>query len=517
MDSKNNIVTACGLTKSYGGFLALRGVDFDLQEGEVHALMGQNGAGKSTLIKLLAGAETPTAGTITIAGQSCAFGSPADAAQAGISVVYQDLSLVPGMTVADNLFLGREPTSRLGAVNVKEIQSKAKALFQRYGFPLNPTARVGDLPFAYKQMTEIAKALLSDAKVLILDEPTSALTEGEEDILFDAVRSVVASGVSVIYVTHRLNEVFKICDRVTVFRDGKNVATSLIKDIDMESLVASIIGNVKHEAASLPHGVNASPAARRNLAMGTRPSLELRQVGNAKVREVSLAVDDGEIVGLAGSLGSGRTEILQTIFGLLPIDSGEILVRGEPVTLKGPIDAIRAGIGLVPEDRHAEGLILSHTIEQNISLPFLKRLTRLGTFLKRAADTRARSTMSDLRIKATSSSTVLSALSGGNQQKVVLGKWFNPLCELLLLDEPTVGVDVGAREEIYANIRLAVAEGSSVLVVSSDLAELILICDRIYIVREGTITGHVFASELESEECLHHAVHQIHANAGLQS
>ena len=518
MDVASNVLSGRGLHKSYGGFLALRGVDFDLRKGEVHALLGQNGAGKSTFIKLVAGAETPTAGAITIDGRSCTFKSPADAFQAGISVVYQELSLVPGMTVADNLFLGREPTNSVGVVRTGDIRSRTKAVLERYGFPLDPSATVGDLPFAYKQMTEIAKALLTDAKVLILDEPTSALTEGEEEILFDAVRKVVAQGVSVIYVTHRLQEVFKICNRVTVFRDGKNAGTSLVKDINMETLVASIIGNVRHDQARQGGAhVEAKTVVRRNAGSVHKPRLELRNVGNDKVRDISLTVEEGEIVGIAGSLGSGRTEILQTIFGLLPVDTGEILVGGKTVSIRGPIDAIRAGIGLVPEDRHVEGLALSHTIERNLSLPFLKRMTRLGTFLKSVAESRATKTMADLRVKADSSSTVLSLLSGGNQQKVVLGKWFNPLCGLLLLDEPTVGVDVGAREEIYLNIRLAVSQGSAVLVVSSDLAELLLICDRIYIVNEGAVTGHYFADELDGEEALHHGIHQIKTNTELQS
>ena len=510
MDKTSNILSGRGLSKNYGGFWALRGIDFYLRRGEVHALMGQNGAGKSTFIKLLAGAEIPTAGEMTLEDQPCNFRSPADASRAGISVVYQDLSLVPGMSVADNLFLGREPRNAIGAIRHKDIQSMTRAILDRYGFPLDPSAKVSDLPFAYKQMTEIAKALLADAKVLILDEPTSALTEGEEAILFEAVRNVVTKGVSVIYVTHRLQEVFKICDRVTVFRDGKTVGTSLVKDLNMETLVASIIGKEKHDQVKRPGGQADAPTGVLRTATRSRaPRLELQNVRNAKLSNISLSVDDGEIVGLAGSLGSGRTEILQTVFGLLPVNSGQMLVAGKSVEMRGPIDAIQLGIGLVPEDRHAEGLVLSHTIERNLSLPFLKRLTRLGTFLKPAAESRASKTMADLRVKARSSSTVLSTLSGGNQQKVVLGKWFNPLCGLLLLDEPTVGVDVGAREEIYLNIRTAVSQGSAALVVSSDLAELLLICDRIYIVHEGAINQHYYIDELDGEEALHHAIHKI--------
>ena len=496
-----------GLEKRYGDFSALRGVDFVLQSGEIHAIMGQNGAGKSTLIRILAGAETPSAGTLKVFGRDLAFSSPAAAAAAGISVVYQDLSLVPAMTVTDNIFLGKEPCGLGGAVRTRHMRRQVRDLIDAYHLPLDPAATVESLPFAFKQMTEIAKALLSEAKILILDEPTSALTDGEKGILFAAVRSVVSRGVSVIYVTHRMNEVFELCDRITVFRDGRNEGTSATRDTDMKALVASIVGPQGSRAAPVRDATVPGRPASAARAAGRPPAVELRGVGNAKLQAVDLCVDEGEIVGLAGALGSGRTEILETLFGLRPVVAGEIVVAGKRRTFRAPTEAIAAGIGMVPEDRHEEGLVLAHSIERNLALPSLKSLTRFGFFRRRDSRARAATIVSELSVKARSPDTVLSALSGGNQQKVVFGKWSHPRCRLLLLDEPTIGVDVGARAEIYSEIRKAVDQGSAVLVVSSDLAELMSICDRFYIVQNGTVTAAVARDALSSEEDLHHLVH----------
>lgn len=500
-------VEIVGIEKRYGGVHALRGVDFQLKRGEIHALMGQNGAGKSTVIRILAGAEHPNTGTIKIFGEEKTFRSPANAAAAGISVVYQDLSLVPGMTVADNLFLGREPIGLGWKVQASEILKKSTALLESYGFKIDPKSLVEDLPFAYKQMTEIAKALLSDAKILILDEPTSALTDGEEDILFAAIQNVVGRGVSVIYVTHRLNEVFRICERVTVFRDGRNANTFNVSDLDMKTLVSSIIGPKAGK-----EGADLGQSARSNGANAAKfkdhpPAIVMKGVSNKKISNVSLTVNAGEIIGLAGALGSGRTEIVETIFGIHGLAAGTMQVAGKDCKFRSPADAISAGIGLVPEDRHEEGLVLSHAIEMNIALPSLKRLSRLGLFLRSKSEDRARSAMSELSVKAASSKTVLDTLSGGNQQKVVFGKWSEPRCNILLLDEPTIGVDISARGEIYQEIRKAAEQGTAVIVISSDFAELMLLCDRYLIVENGTVTRSIGAGEIKTEEDLHQRVH----------
>ncbi|WP_234902062.1 sugar ABC transporter ATP-binding protein [Agrobacterium rubi] len=494
-----------GLVKNYGEFRALKGVNFYLRSGEVHALMGQNGAGKSTLIKVLAGVETSNGGVMRLFGEAKTLRSPSDAADAGIAVVYQDLSLIPSMTVADNLFLGREPTGLGGILRKREILERARELLDSYGLDIDPTTRVEELSFACKQMTEIAKALLSEAKILILDEPTSALTEEETEVLFTAVRNVVSRGVAVVYVTHRLNEVFALCNRVTVIRDGQTEGTYDVAGLDMRSLAAAIVGPKTANTDALQS--NSKTAQSLTNRQPGDIVVELRGVSAERVRSASLNVRKGEIVGLAGQLGSGRTEILEVLFGLRKTTSGTLLLDGSARRFRSPMEAISAGIGLVPEDRHAEGLVLSHSIERNIAMPSLRRLSRFGCFLKSASASRANQAIAELSIKAETRKTVLSALSGGNQQKVVFGKWGNPRCTLLLLDEPTVGVDIGAREEIYAEIRKAAEQGTAVIVVSSDLSELLLLCDRMYVVRNQAIQAEVMRGEIDSEEDLHHRIH----------
>ena len=511
------IVEVAGVTKTYGGVHALRGVDFHLRAGEVHALLGQNGAGKSTLIKILAGVTPPTQGRIEVLGQEVSFSSPHDSLEAGIGVVYQDLSLVPTMTVLDNLYLGREPM-RFGRVDRRAMMEEAKAFLERYDFPLDLKATVGDLPFAYRQMTEIAKALMGNVRVLILDEPTSALSESEEEVLFTAVERVAKQGVGVIHVTHRLREVFSFCNRVTVFRDGVNVGSLDTADTDMPGLVSMIVGPkgsmadelmaVEGDAASTSTEEVHLDVHHAEVHRDRPPVLELRDVRNEALHGVSLTVNPGEIVGLAGVVGAGRTEIMETIFGLRKVHSGEFLLDGQPQRLRSSVDAIRHGIGLVPEDRHEQGLVLEHSIDNNLAMPILGQLTRLGAFRRRSSWRRSSQIMSSLSVKATSAATSLASLSGGNQQKVVFGRWVEPRCSLLLLDEPTVGVDVGAREEIYQVTRAAAAQGTGVLVASSDLDELLLLCDRIYVVASGATSESIDRSAIPSGEAIHHLVAQ---------
>lgn len=829
-----------GITKSFGAVRALRGVDFELLPGEVHALLGQNGAGKSTLIKILAGVNQKDGGRTRIMGRDTEFRSPSAARDAGLAVVYQELSLVPSMTVAQNLYLGREPHNRLGLVPRRKLVRDAQQFLEEHELPLDPNALVGDLPFAYKQLTEIAKALIGRGNILVLDEPTSALSGGEEEILFDAIGQVTKRGVGVIYVTHRLGEVFRLSQRVTVLRDGANVGTFKTSDTDMATLVSAIVGpeqtsfaaativglgpngetpesperlrptDADAEAArkarfkvgvamhtmdldwarqqvqairdtlttygaeligitdasfkaqrqsadldqmialapdaiiSIPVDVAATAAAYRRVAdagiklvfmsqpaaglthpadyacvvsqdmegtgfaaaellaaqiaprgtvglvdfgidfyttnqrtlavrrwladnrpdiiiketafldpsdaervtadflaanpdvsglfvpwdapamdavraaraagrkipittsdlgnevatemasgglvkglgaqqpyeqgiaeaqacilallgrdtppwvvlpavsvtvdnlleqyeriwhedppaalsteltssrspsggqprrvaehrdgLGHKPLLELRKVHNERLRGVDLVVAPGEIVGLAGMVGSGRTEILETVFGLRRAASGELLLKGERVVIKRPTDAIRRGIALAPEDRHVEGLVLEHSIERNLALPRLPQLGRFGFFRRKASNDRALAAMRELSVKAPSPRTPVRNLSGGNQQKVVFARWVDPDPTLLLLDEPTVGVDVGAREEIYGVVRGLADRGCGVLVVSSELVELLLICDRIGIVKDGRIIQDIARADVRNEEHLHHLV-----------
>lgn len=496
-----------GINKRFGGVRALRDVNFEVRAGEVHALLGENGAGKSTLIKILSGVHAADSGAIEIAGNPVTFDSPARSREAGIAVVYQDLSLVESLSVADNLLLGREPRARFGFVRKRELMARAEAFLGELGIPLDTRATVGSLPFAYRQMTEIAKALMGEVRLLILDEPTSSLTSDEVRILFDAIGKATRRGVGVIYVTHRLNEVFEISQRVTVLRDGANAGTFVTADTDMKRLVNAIIGTDR----LAPAASRAAPAAAR--ALDPSPVLSLSDVSNDRLSAVDLSVMQGEIHGLAGLIGSGRTEILETIFGLRPVERGAFEIKGRPWLPNGPADAIERGVALVPEDRHVQGLVLDHSIERNITLPRIPHFSRWGFLQQRAAIRRAETAVARLSVKAQGASSLVRTLSGGNQQKVVFGKWNDPRPRVLLLDEPTVGVDVGAREEIYGVIRNAARDGSGVLVVSSDLVELIELCDRISVIVDGRVARTLKRGEIVDAEELHHLL-QIYQATG---
>ncbi|MBC9979290.1 sugar ABC transporter ATP-binding protein [Bradyrhizobium sp. INPA_01384B] len=494
------------INKRFGGVRALRDVNLEVRAGEVHALLGENGAGKSTLIKILSGVHSLDSGTIDIAGKPVEFDSPAKSREAGIAVVYQDLSLVESLSVADNLLLGREPRTALGFVRKRALMARAEAFLQELGIPLDTRATVGSLPFAYRQMTEIAKALMGEVRLLILDEPTSSLTSDEVRILFDAIGKATRRGVGVIYVTHRLNEVFEISQRVTVLRDGANAGTFITAETDMKRLVNAIVGSDR--SASI--GTRAAPTAKR--ALDPSPVLSLSDVSNDRLRAVDLTVLKGEVHGLAGLIGSGRTEILETVFGLRALEGGAIEIEGRGWLPNGPADAIEQGVALVPEDRHVQGLVLDHSVERNITLPRIPHFSRWGWMQQRAAIRRAESAVARLAVKAQGASSLVRTLSGGNQQKVVFGKWNDPRPRVLLLDEPTVGVDVGAREEIYAVIRNAARDGSGVLMVSSDLVELIELCDRISVIVDGYVARTLVRGEIDDAEELHHLLQMYQAS-----
>jgi ribose transport system ATP-binding protein len=497
-----------GVTKRFGGVQALRGVNLEIRPGEVHALLGENGAGKSTLIKILSGVHAHDSGSIEINGLPVSFGSPAQSREAGVAVVYQDLSLVESLSVAANLMLGREPRNRFGFLKKRHLMEMAESFLQQHKIPLDPRATVGSLPFAYRQMTEISKALMGDVRLLILDEPTSALTDDEERILFEGIRTVASRGVGVIYVTHRLNEVFRISQRMTVFRDGVNAGTFAIEQTDMRQLVAAIVGPdhavLKAEAVAANSG--SADAREESVSHNSTPLLVMSAVSNDRLARVQLDLHPGEIHGLAGLIGSGRTEILETIFGLRPMKTGDATLDGVSLKNADTAEAIRRGIALVPEDRHVQGLVLEHSIERNLTLARLPDLSRWGWLQNRASLDQANAVMHKLAVKAPNASTSVKNLSGGNQQKIVFGKWNEPRPRVLLLDEPTVGVDVGAREEIYRVVRAAAKAGTGILLVSSDLAELLLLCDRISIVVDGTILKTIARGDVGNAEDLHHLI-----------
>jgi ribose transport system ATP-binding protein len=509
------LVRVQGMTKSFGGVRALRGVSLEVRPGEVHALLGENGAGKSTLIKILSGVHSFDSGTIEIDGAAVVFNSPAESREAGIAVVYQDLSLVQSLSVGANLMLNREPTSRFGFLKKRQLMAEAGDFLKKHNIPLDPRATVGSLPFAYRQMTEICKALMGRVRVLILDEPTSALTSDEEQILFDAVETVVRQNVGVIYVTHRLNEVFRISNRVTVLRDGANVGTFNTAETDMRTLVAAIVGP-KHATAAAKERLEGEALRERepSVRSGGHELLTLTSVVNDRLRGVDLSLRSGEIHGLAGLIGSGRTEILETVFGLRKIDRGEVRLHGSIERIRGPDEAIEKGIALVPEDRQVQGLVLDHSIERNFSLPRLPHFS-WASWVKRGAETEETETaIARLSIKAPGPSTRVRNLSGGNQQKVVFAKWNNARTRILLLDEPTVGVDVGAREEIYGLVRQAAQSGAGVLVASSDLSELILLCDRISVIVDGRVVATLGPDAFGDAEHLHQFIQISQTNQG---
>ena len=513
MTEAKSLIDMRDITVSFGVVKALRDVNFELRPGEVHALLGQNGAGKSTLIKVLSGVYQRDSGDVLIHGEQTHFKSAQDSRESGIAMVYQDLSLVPTMSVASNLFLGREPHGPMNLVRNGDLVTRAQAYLDEQGFPVKAKASVDSLPFAYRQLTEIAKALMGEIKILVLDEPTSALSAGEEEILFDAVKEVTKRGVGVVYVTHRLHEVFRISDRVTVLRDGLNAGTFETAVITMEKLVQAIVGpgheKLTQTTLSLEEGRRRSalqdPSSEQEQLP---PVIELRDVHNDRLHGVKLAVRPGEIFGLAGMVGSGRTESLETMFGLRRATEGELLYQGEVVVWRSPARAIRSGVALIPEDRHLQGLVLSHTIAANVALPQLQGLTKLGMFASGESNRRAKASVTELNVKTPGIVTKLENLSGGNQQKVVFGKWLTPEPKLLLLDEPTVGVDVGARDEIYGIIRRFAQKGCAIVIVSSDLVELEMLCDNIAVVHDGRIMTTVHSSEIQGEEGLHQLVQE---------
>ena len=511
-DGGGNLVAITGLVKSFGPVKALKSVDFTLRPGEVHALLGENGAGKSTLIKILAGVQDADGGRMEVLGKTWNARNTAESRAAGISVVYQDLSLIPDLSVAANLTLGRESLYPGRIIRRRRDERSIGKYLSELGVDLDPRARVSTLPFAYRQMTEICKALLGDVRVLVLDEPTSALSRDEEAVLFDAVRRVTAAGVGVIYVTHRMDEVFQLSNRVTVLRDGSSVATFDTSKTTMRELVSTIVGpgksavrdEIEREASSAVETADAAPLSADTALIDSQPvRLELQNVGNERLSDVSLALHQGEIHGLAGQVGSGRTEILETIFGVRRAKRGTITLDGKSRDFRRPDQAIRAGIAMVPEDRHIEGLVLDHPLDWNLTMPLLGTTNGLLPLGRRAIRRAAESAVKRFAIRTNTVHTPASQLSGGNQQKIVFGRWSSPTPKVLLLDEPTAGVDVGSREEIYRLIRQIALSGTTVIVVSSDLVELLLISQRISIVHDGSIMKTMEREALHDSRDLH--------------
>lgn len=499
------LLEARAIRKSFAGVRALQGVDFDLLAGEVHALVGENGAGKSTLIKIITGAVAADSGTLSVAGREVARNTPALARSLGIAAIYQQPSLFPHLSVAENMALALESGGAWRRVDWKTRQRQASELIARAGASIDPGRPAGTLSMPEQQIVEIAKAIGAGARILIMDEPTSSLTDREVESLFQVITSLRAQGSGIIYISHRLNEIFSIADRITVLRDGETVGTRNTSDIDVAGLIAMMVGRPV-----------ASVFPKREVPLG-EIALELRHVScrAAGVRDISFSVRHGEILGLAGLVGSGRTELAETIFGLRAADSGEIVVEGRQARITTPADAIAAGLGYVPEDRRRHGVVLDMPVAANTSLASLRAISRRGWIDRAGERALAERYVAQLQIKTPSVYAASGSLSGGNQQKVALSRWLATAPKILILDEPTQGVDVGSKSEIHRLMVDLAERGLALIMISSELPEVLGMSDRIAVMHNGSIGGILPRAEATQQKILSLALG--HHPAGLMA
>ncbi len=471
-----------GISKSFPGVKSLDGVSFDARAGEIHALLGENGAGKSTLIKIIAGAYVPDEGTIQFDGLERAWASPREAKDAGIHVIYQELLLFPELSVAENIFIGNAPRDRFGFVDHLAMMRGAEAILGRIGHQLDPRAKVGSLSVADQQMVEIAKALTSDIKLLILDEPTAVISGREADLLFERMKTLRKAGVCLIYISHRLEEIFRIADRVTVLKDGRHVATRNVAEIDRDTLVTMMVGRSLSDIFPGKPPLVSEPA----------PVLSVRDLRMPpRVANISFDLYAGEILGLAGLVGAGRSEVAHAIFGSMSKASGTITLCGITHNVPTPRASIDAGLGFLTEDRKGEGLLMLLDAAANISAPAMQEFAHFGLLDRSAEIKSASDEIARFHIAVPGPTTGVKALSGGNQQKILFARWTRACHRILILDEPTRGVDVGAKVEIYRMIHSLAAAGIGILVISSELPEVVGLCNRVIVMREGILTGEV--------------------------
>lgn len=480
-----------GINKSFGANQVLKDAAFTLKDGEVHALMGENGAGKSTLMKILTGVYTKDSGTVKVDGKEVNFKSPQEAEKAGIVFIYQELNVLFDLTVEENLFMGKEITKKFGICDKKAMHAKAQEVMDKMGVQIPIDAVMSDLSVGQQQMVEICKALMVDAKVIIMDEPTAALTERETESLFRVMRALQKKGVSIVYISHRMEEIFVLCDRITILRDGSYIGTENVNDIDMDGIVKMMIGREIGERYP-----------KRDVKIGEEV---LRVEGLTKEKvfyDVSFDVRAGEVLGVAGLMGAGRTEIMQAIFGSISKNRGQIYIDGKQVMIKNPRQAIAAGIGFITEDRKTEGLLLEKSIAENIEIANLKAVSKHGVLSKKKQEELVQQGIDEFKIKCFGPWHECNNLSGGNQQKVVLAKWIATNPKILILDEPTRGVDIGAKKEIYNVINKMAAQGVAVIMVSSELPEVLGMSDRIMVVREGEVRGILDGKDADQEKIM---------------
>ena len=484
-------VTMKGITKSFGTNSVLKGVDIQLSGGEIHALMGENGAGKSTLMNILTGMHTFDAGEIYIDGKKTVYENPKEAELNGVSFIHQEMNTWPQMTVVENLFIGKEVKNKFGWLNKKEMEKRAKAIFDDLGITIDLNLEVQLLSVGQQQMIEIAKALMTNAKVLIMDEPTAALTEREIEVLFKIIFNLKKKDVAIIYISHRMEEIFKISDSITVMRDGVSIDTTKTSETTVDEVVRKMVGRDLDDYY---------PEKKSEIG---EIIFETRNLSKKGVFEhISFNVRQGEIVGFSGLMGSGRTEMMRAIFGIDELDQGEVYLENKRLKIKTPSDAIHEGIGFLTENRKDEGLILDYSIKENISLPSIDGFKKRGIIDEVAEKDFVELLMKRLNVKAQSSELAVSNLSGGNQQKVVLAKWIGIGSKLLILDEPTRGVDVGAKREIYQLMNELTDRGVAIIMVSSDLPEVLGVSDRVIVVHEGTISGELSKAEATEEKIM---------------
>jgi rhamnose transport system ATP-binding protein len=489
--------------KTFGGVHALRGAQLTLMPGEVHSLVGENGAGKSTLVRIIGGVHQPDRGTLSVNGDSVRLHGPRDARARGIAVIHQEPALFPDLDVAENIFMGRHPLDRSRGIAWKAMYRGVEELLRSLGVRLDPRSPVQGLSVADQQLVEIAKALSLDARVVVMDEPTAALSSRETEQLFRIIKDLRQRGVAVLFISHRLEEVFVLSDTVTVLRDGAHVVTAPAAELDTATLIRHMVG--RELGVLFP----------KDAAEIGEPALEVRGLTREGVfSDISFSLRRGEIVGLAGLVGAGRSEVARALFGIDPLDAGEVLRDGQPVRIRSPHEAMRAGLAFVPEDRQHQGLVLEMPIEDNATLPFLRRLTRFGLVDRKRERAVAKEYTGRLQVKSAGLQLPVGALSGGNQQKVVIAKWLATDPSILILDEPTRGIDIGTKAEVHRIISGLAAQGLAILLISSELPEVLAMSDSVLVMHEGRLTGVFSRDEADQELIMHAATGQEDARAG---